>query len=151
MQITPKELQSKILNFINNFYYDKNKIKINLTFEKQEGNLKIVKNDDKVIITYQFDNQIYHATSLVLINAELKSFQMEISPKFKQVGVMLDVARNAVPKIETLKHYIVILAALGYSYLGLYLEDVFQIENEENYGYMRGRYTSKELKELDLF
>ena len=64
---------------------------------------------------------------------------------------MIDVARNAVPKIETIKKMVDHLAILGYNRLYLYLEDLFEIKEEPFFGYMRGRYTEEELKELDEY
>ncbi len=70
---------------------------------------------------------------------------------FERFGVMLDCARNGVPNIESLKAFIVRLAFAGYNYLGLYLEDCFEVGNEPYFGYMRGRYSQAEIKELVVF
>ncbi|MCK9234897.1 MAG: beta-N-acetylhexosaminidase [Acholeplasmataceae bacterium] len=66
----------------------------------------------------------------------------------KRLGYMIDCARNAVPKINTLKKQIINLALMGYTYMGLYLEDVFTIEDEPLFGYMRGRYKQEEIHDL---
>ena len=67
----------------------------------------------------------------------------------KMLGVMLDCSRNAVYSVESLKNYIDILSKMGYNTLQLYTEDTYEIKEEPFFGYMRGRYTAKELKELD--
>lgn len=71
--------------------------------------------------------------------------------KFEKLGYMIDVARNAVPKIETIKKLVNYLAVLGYNRLYVYLEDLFEIKEEPFFGYMRGRYTEDELKQLDEY
>ena len=69
----------------------------------------------------------------------------------KMNGSMLDVSRNGVYTIDALKKIIVMHALLGLNMLMLYTEDTFEVADEPFFGYMRGRYTTKELKEVDLF
>ena len=71
--------------------------------------------------------------------------------QFKDLGYMVDCSRGAVPKVETLKKLITILKDFGYTYIMLYTEDVYEIEGEPYFGYMRGRYSKKEIKEIDDF
>ena len=67
------------------------------------------------------------------------------------LGVMLDCSRNAVMKVSELKKFILMLKKMGYNLLQLYTEDTYEIEGEPLFGYMRGRYTQSELKEIDAF
>ncbi len=68
--------------------------------------------------------------------------------KVKKLGVMLDCSRDAVYSVAALKEYIDTLASMGYNVLQLYTEDVYTID-EPYFGYLRGKYTEAELKELD--
>ena len=70
---------------------------------------------------------------------------------FDDFGYMIDCSRGAVPTIESLKKLVDILSAFGYNYLMLYTEDTYEIEGEPYFGYMRGRYTKAEMKEIDEF
>ena len=70
---------------------------------------------------------------------------------FADLGYMVDCSRGAVPRVESLKKLISILKDFGYTYIMLYTEDVYEIEGEPYFGYMRGRYSKKEIKELDDF
>ncbi len=70
---------------------------------------------------------------------------------FKHFGVMLDCSRNAVLKPETVKKHIDLLARLGYNTLMLYTEDTYEVENQPYFGYLRGRYSKEELKEIDAY
>ena len=70
---------------------------------------------------------------------------------FDTFGVMIDCSRNAVMSVGALKRFINVLADLGYNMLMLYTEDTFEIDDEPYFGYFRGRYTQKELKELDAY
>ena len=69
----------------------------------------------------------------------------------KELSVMLDCSRNAVPNIAHVKKTVEYLALLGYTRLLLYTEDVFEIENRPYFGYLRGRYTTAEIKEIDAY
>lgn len=68
--------------------------------------------------------------------------------EIKDLAFMVDCSRNAVLKVETVKTLIHILAILGYNTLMLYLEDVYEVNNEPYFGYLRGRYTKDELNEI---
>ena len=67
----------------------------------------------------------------------------------KRYGVMLDLSRNGVMKVDEIKKMIVYLAKMGYNALELYLEDTYEIEGEPYFGHLRGRYSKKELKEIN--
>lgn len=71
--------------------------------------------------------------------------------KFKTLGVMLDVSRNAVMKVSALKKYIEILSDLGFNMLQLYMEDTMKTENQPYLGYMRGGYSPEEIREIDAY
>ena len=68
--------------------------------------------------------------------------------KNKYFGVMLDMSRNGVMKVEEVKKYATLISKMGYNMLQLYMEDIYEIEGEPYFGYLRGRYTQKELKEI---
>ncbi len=66
----------------------------------------------------------------------------------KRFGAMLDMSRNAVMKTEEIKRFAKILRSFGYNALMLYTEDTYEVEGEPYFGYMRGRYTKEELKDV---
>ena len=70
---------------------------------------------------------------------------------FKRFGVMIDCSRNAVINYETFKKIVDILSDLGYNSIRLYMEDTYEISEEPYFGYLRGRYSKKELKEIDEY
>ena len=71
--------------------------------------------------------------------------------KFKNLGIMVDCSRNAVPTVGTLKKFVDIMAKMGYTFLELYTEDTYEIKGEPYFGYLRGRYKAEELKEVDAY
>lgn len=66
-------------------------------------------------------------------------------------GVMLDCSRNAVMSVKELKHFIEVLARMGYNQLQLYMEDTYEVDQEPYFGSFRGRYSQAELREIDDF
>ena len=67
------------------------------------------------------------------------------------LSVMLDCSRNAVFKPEQVKTYIDYISKMGYNGLLLYTEETYEIDGEPYFGYMRGRYTKNELKDIDAY
>lgn len=66
-------------------------------------------------------------------------------------GVMLDCSRNGVMTVQAVKRFAKIISDMGYNTLMLYTEDTYEVDNEPFFGYLRGRYTKAELKELDAY
>lgn len=75
---------------------------------------------------------------------------MQIS-NFNKFGVMVDCSRNAVMTVEELKHFMTVISKMGYNQVQLYMEDTYEVEGYAQFGYLRGRYSMAELKELDDF
>ncbi len=69
----------------------------------------------------------------------------------KMLGVMLDCSRNAVMSTESVKEYADVLKKMGYNTLMLYTEDTYEIDENPLFGYMRGRYSKEELKDIDSY
>ena len=66
----------------------------------------------------------------------------------KRFGVMLDMSRNAVMKPEKVKEFASILKSFGYNMLQLYTEDTYEVDGEPYFGYLRGRYSKEEMKDI---
>ena len=75
---------------------------------------------------------------------------MQTKP-FGKLGTMLDCSRGAVMTVNAVKKWLDLTADLGYNTLMLYTEDTYEIEGQPYFGYLRGRYTEKELKEIDRY
>ncbi len=70
---------------------------------------------------------------------------------FETFGVMIDMSRNAVMSISGLKRFLPLLKKMGYNMVMLYTEDTYEVDGEPYFGYMRGRYSKAEMKEIDEF
>lgn len=76
---------------------------------------------------------------------------MTMTTNFKRFGTMLDCSRNAVVNVDSLKRWIDLTADLGCNTLMLYTEDTYEIPDQPYFGYLRGRYSQEELKEVDAY
>ena len=118
-------------------------------FDKDD--YQIIKKDKAYQVFYHRQRDIYGALGYILSHLDAKDYDIKRTRKLNQLGYMIDCARNAVPKIETLKRQVVNLALMGYTYIGLYLEDLFEIPDEPSFGSMRGRYSTAEISDLIHF
>ncbi len=67
------------------------------------------------------------------------------------LGVMIDCSRNSVMNCTSIKKFVDMLAQMGYDTLMLYTEDTYEVNEEPYFGHMRGRYSKKEMKDLDAY
>lgn len=67
------------------------------------------------------------------------------------LGVMVDCSRNAVMNVTAVKRFAKTIRSFGYNTLMLYTEDTYEVENQPAFGYLRGRYSMAELRELDSY
>ncbi len=70
---------------------------------------------------------------------------------FDMFGVMIDMSRNAVMSMDGLRRFLPLLKKMGYNCVMLYTEDTYEVDGEPYFGYMRGRYSKAEMKEIDAF
>lgn len=80
-----------------------------------------------------------------------QSLDIRESRRFPSCGAMADVSRNAVLKPEAVRRYIDQLASLGMNLLMLYTEDTYEVPGHPYMGYLRGRYTQEELRDIDAY
>lgn len=66
----------------------------------------------------------------------------------KRFGVMLDMSRNAVMKVDEVKKLASVLKSFGYNMIQLYTEDTYEVQGEPYFGYLRGRYSESELRDI---
>ncbi len=71
--------------------------------------------------------------------------------KYDHFGVMIDMSRNSVMSVDALKRYLPLLKKMGYNTVMLYTEDTYEVDGEPYFGYMRGRYSKAEMKEIDAY
>lgn len=110
--------------------------------------LVIDKTPDTLSIRYSEKAALFRALGLAAERDE-ERYSLSQSPRFTLNGAMVDCSRNAVPNLPFIKGYIRQLALMGLNTLMLYTEDTYEIGNNPYFGYMRGRFTTEELQEID--
>ncbi|KAG0176755.1 hypothetical protein DFQ28_005757 [Apophysomyces sp. BC1034] len=69
--------------------------------------------------------------------------------QFDTQGVMIDCSRNGVLRLESIYFLLCNMALMGLNMLQLYTEDTYEVEGEPLFGYLRGKYTRRELSLVD--
>ena len=114
--------------------------------EAAETVSKVIRSKGKVLIQY---------TSLIAaargVGSAFSGIEGENRTPFTTLGIMLDVSRNMVMKVDALKRWFRLLALAGHNTVMLYTEDTYELEDEPVFGYMRGGYTFEEIRELDEY
>ncbi len=122
--------------------------KISFRFEEGLDGYRIVRSEQSTEIFYSQKSLAFRALA-VATGRDAKPGTVEERRAFSELGVMLDVSRNAVFTVEAVKRMFRYLALMGYNTVQLYTEDVYEIDGEPLFGYFRGRYRAGELKEID--
>ena len=71
--------------------------------------------------------------------------------RFSRLAAMIDLSRNSVYTVPTMKRFLCQLALMGFNTAYLYMEDTYELPGYPYFGYRRGRYSVAEQKELDDF
>ncbi len=115
----------------------------------QEQGLTVRKNNDGILLGWNKPVQLYRALSLLAQHWDEDSIQIEETPCFDTVGMMFDVSRNAVLKLESIRVILQKMALMGMDLGMMYTEDTYEIPQQPYFGWMRGKYTIEDLKKLD--
>ena len=104
----------------------------------------------KAVIYYSAKHQFFRELGILCERAK-KSDAFDISEDnfFTMTGVMLDASNYHIPTVSGTKRLLDYLALMGYNMAMLYTEDTVELEGRPYFGYMRGRYTQEELREID--
>jgi hexosaminidase len=117
-------------------------------------NIKVFQKNNAIVIEYAEKVDAFRGFILYLSHKQsAQGFFNEINEHcpHKMNGSMLDVSRNGVYTIYALKKNLVKHALLGLNMMILYTEDTFEVKGEPFFGYMRGRYSEQEIKEIDAY
>lgn len=118
--------------------------------EISNGELEIRCASQGACIRYGHKHQFFRGLGLLVQHSrEQASFHIREEQQFDQIGPIFDLSRNAVLTVDGFKAMLNKMALMGMNTVMLYMEDTYEIADEPYFGYMRGRYTYEELKEID--
>ncbi len=106
---------------------------------------------DGAEIGYGEKADFFRSLSFFIQHRQEPGYEIKEKPCFDKTGVMFDCSRNAVLTVATLKGLLRKMALMGLNLGMLYTEDTYEVKTRPYFGYMRGRYTEDELRELDDF
>ena len=109
------------------------------------------KKDGRLFVSYASPRHIMRAALIAKARADERTFTVRDAGSFLDTVAMIDCSRNAVPTVDTVKKFVRNAALTGYNAVMLYTEDTFEVNGEPIVGYMRGRYSKAELKELNAY
>lgn len=125
------------------------RINISLKFE-YANEMSVTVKDGKGVLKCAEVAQMNRLLGLLAEHYCDKDLEICEKPQFKTLSLMLDLSRGCALTIPSLKEYLRHLAAMGYNQMLLYIEDMYEMPAEyAHFGYMRGRYSEQELRELD--
>jgi len=110
--------------------------------------LELVMEPENARLTYSMAPECWRGLSL-LSQHWGQSVAIREKRAFQTLGFMFDVSRNGVLKIETIRFFLRKLAMLGFNLGMLYTEDTYEVPEYPYFGYLRGRYSKQELRQLD--
>lgn len=106
----------------------------------------VIRSKGKVLIEYSSLTAAARGLGSALAGIEGRN-----ATSFTTLGIMLDVSRNMVMKVDALKRWFRLLALAGHNTVMLYTEDTYELEDVPVFGYMRGGYSLEEIRELDEY
>lgn len=114
------------------------------------GTLEVGLQGGEGYIRYGAKHQFFRGLGLLVQKGgSAEPFQLAETQQFDAIGPMFDLSRNGVLTIDSFKFMLRKMALMGLNSVMLYMEDTYEIEGEPYFGYMRGRYSAVELKEID--
>ncbi len=105
--------------------------------------------DGAAVVYYRDTVQFFRGLGVLCERAGEGAFELTEDGHFTTLSTMVDASRCAVPTVNSVKKLLDYLAVMGYNMMMLYTEDVVELEGRPYFGYMRGRYTVEQLREID--
>jgi len=124
---------------------------ISVEFKRQEKGLNVERERNKAVIKYDSIATAARGVGSLLSGIAGPGCRISETNRFKTIGIMMDVSRNAVMKVEHFKKWLRRLSLFGYNLAMLYTKDTYELPGEDFFGYLRGRYSADELKEIDSY
>jgi hypothetical protein len=128
---------------------------LNVRFEKIEGaagrQLSVSRSGAGAVVKYAQKPDAFRALGRLLGESDTDTGNFSETPRFDLLGVMVDCSRNGVLRPDAAKAFLRHLALMGMNMCILYCEDTYEVPGEPFFGYLRGRYTYDELRDLDQY
>jgi hexosaminidase len=123
---------------------------IPIEVKQKQGDLEVSLEKGQGTIRYDKPIHFFRAIGLWVEDKQTyDTFHKVEKPQFESNGIMVDASRNAVLTVDAVKLLLRKMALMGLNVAMLYTEDTYTIDSLPYFGYMRGRYSTEELKACD--
>lgn len=121
---------------------------VNIRYQPGEP-LQVTKKGSEAEIIYGRRVELFRGLGLLAQYQKKENYSTTQPARFAMNGVLVSCSHNGVMKQEAAKQYIRYMALMGLDTVMLYTRDTYEIPEYPYFGYLRGRYSQKELQELD--
>lgn len=121
-----------------------------VTLKYQQGSpLQVEKTGDQAVIVYGRRVELFRGLGLLAEHCREESYSVVQPARFKMNCTLVSCSHNGVMNLDTAKAYIRYMALMGLDTMMLYTRDTFEVPEYPYFGYMRSRYSTQELRQLD--
>lgn len=123
--------------------------KVNIS---EGGESVVAERGGEYYIEFSRPSELFRALSMLvgLIQEGRKGFVIREKTKTDMCGTMIDCSRGAVMKPLSVIDFMTRMAMMGMDTIMLYTEDIYCLDDYKYFGYLRGRYSDDEIKEICL-
>ncbi|MFC4100671.1 beta-N-acetylhexosaminidase [Paenibacillus xanthanilyticus] len=144
------ELRAGILELAKEVAFTEAEDGIPVTVLPSEGDLEVGLTEGRAYIRYGAKHQFFRGLGLLVQKGGGGAeFAITEKQQFDTIGPMFDLSRNGVLNIGSFQFLLRKMALMGLNTVMLYMEDTYELEGEPYFGYMRGRYSQAELRQID--
>ncbi len=144
----PPELEAPLKEIAPSLQFSLSNDGLQVTIRQNDTGPAIVFEDDACFLEYHKKNEFFRALSLLPERIKEQNTYCE-TPAHNDLCLMSDCSRNAVYNVPAAKRMIRYLALMGFNSFMLYTEDTYEVPEYPYFGYMRGRFSQQELKDID--
>ena len=123
---------------------------VKVIVKKADNDLRIEFNKNDICLYYSTLPEFCLGVSYCVQFFGKENYVLKRSKNFP-IGLMKCCTQNAKPKIQTVKDLIKVIALLGYDYLILSVEDMFEISGLDYLGSFKAKFDNKEIQEIDEY
>ena len=117
----------------------------------RKGPLEVLTEAESGAIFCGSRTEFFRGLTMLAARFDERPFRVRETPSLDLLGAMLDCSRNAVPTMAAAKTFLRRLSRMGYNAVLLYAEDTYEVAGRPYFGYLRGRFSQAELRELDQY
>ena len=118
-------------------------------FVKHGVGLSVEKKNGEITVTYERPSNFFRALGHISEHRAEEEYSIKEKNNFETVGAMPDLSFDCPLTVSGLQKFMDYMAVMGLNTLYLYMEDLYELPKRKFFGYMRGRYTDEELREID--